>query len=326
MIKYKFTLLTLLFFATLTPLKAMCEKDLKEDTRQMHPHHFTIKESGLFAGFGLTEDESFVWIDDMENSSPSRKKVSLRGQHIEIEGTPKKHCIGSYDLESMKGIPCMAKAYALKRMQNCWECFERTGFNPAFYHVSRDQLSLQQQAYNLRPHCVYLASFQEEGALKVGLAYTPRLLGRWLEQGALAATVIQSFPDAYQARELEKRISETYHIPEGFSCEKKRLWLRSPFSLEKILTNLKNQKEKIISELQLLDPQTPICDLWSLYKIEVVDFETVEDRTFLQQKVQGRYLGLVGDALIYEHNSQKYMCGLKKHVGSSVIRILRTLK
>lgn len=291
----------------------------------MPSHRFTDKKNGLFAGFDLTEEESFVWIDDVENSVPSRKKVPLQGQFFEIEELQKKYCIGSYNLENMEGTPCPSKAYALKKAQNCKKCFEITGFNPAFYQVSRDQLSLQQQTYNLKPHCVYLASFQEEKALKVGLAYTPRLLGRWLEQGALAATVIQHFADAYQARELEERISKKCKIPEGFSCEKKRLWLKSPFRVDKVLTDLKDQKEKIISKLQLPDPQTKLCDLWSLYKIEGNDFQKFEDRTFIKQKIQGRCLGLVGDTLIYEHNSQKYMCGLKKHVGASVIKTLKTL-
>ena len=166
-----------------------------------------VKTSGVISGYGFeNKDEGpYIHVDGNEENEIYRTKVAIKGSKFFIKILENKVCTGPFNLLELKGIPCPKKASLDKTKPNsqCFECFTKTGFNPAFYNVDPKTLSPQQKAYNEQPHIVYLAFFGEE-KVKVGIANKKRYLNRWLEQGAILATIIGEFENAYDARKMEE--------------------------------------------------------------------------------------------------------------------------
>lgn len=111
------------------------------------------------------------------------------------------------------------------KVNNCGECYKKIGFNSSFYNSSC--ISPQQLEYNKTPYVVYLAYFSP-ACVKVGIASLKRSRLRLLEQGAKAAFILKTFPDAYQARELESKIAcGSFGILEGVTQKQKEVRLRT---------------------------------------------------------------------------------------------------
>ena len=83
-----------------------------------------------------------------------------------------RYCIGMYNLNTLSYLPCPnnCKLDFNSKMNNCGECYNKIGFNPAFYNTQK--ISPQQLEYNKLPHVVYLAYFP---------LFTLKLV--WLQKG-----------------------------------------------------------------------------------------------------------------------------------------------
>jgi hypothetical protein len=279
-----------------------------------------ITAKGRFAGYGFTPEGSYVLVDNLDGA-PSRQRVSLLGNQIEILIVRQKFCIGSYDLESMEGSPCPDRAAAEGGHQNCAKCFKKTGFNPAFYKFPKESLSPQQQKYNLNNHYVYLAYFNN-GVPKVGIAYKPRLFGRWLEQGALATTIVAECSDAYKARELEAQISAMFKLPEGYSSLEKNLWLQTPFDIAMAQKVLAAHRTAIMKGLKLDAGEAVVYDLTGHYSKKPINFKAVGVVSTKASKLVGTCIGIFGDNMYFETSTGLYVQSLKKLVGKSLITVI----
>ena len=157
----------------------------------------------LLAGFSFDANGPYLVLDDFKNSA--REFLYLSQFMGTISRLKERFCVGRCDLVSLQWDQCPqgARLTPKTRGNTCRACALSTGFNPAFYNTS--SISSQQSAYNRMPHIVYLAYFAP-GRIKVGIAQKRRQLKRLLEQGARAAFILQEFPDAYQARELNEEI------------------------------------------------------------------------------------------------------------------------
>jgi len=167
-------------------------------------------------------------LDAISSQPAIRQRVPVSQQYIHIKLLKKKYCTGRYDLAKGTSICCPDQKEVTGKQTQCDACSQTIVFNPAFYHFNTAQLPLQQQAYNLQPHNVYLAYFGKK-LIKVGIAHAERLPTRWLEQGARAAVVLEKMPDAYRARSLEELIHNTYNIPERITSLQKERYLALPY-------------------------------------------------------------------------------------------------
>lgn len=256
-------------------------------------------------------------LDDTANQPATRQWIPISRQYIHIKLLKKKYCTGRYDIATRTSICCPAQKEVIGKQTQCHACSQPKAFNPAFYRVSPDQLSLQQQAYNLQPHVVYLAYFGKQ-VIKVGIAHAKRIPTRWLEQGARAALVLQKMEDAYTARSLEERIHNMYNIPERMSSLQKERYLALPYHFTGASIELAACKEKMERGLDMTFAGHAIENLQPYYFPQgqpTILYQTPK----ISKEVMGYGMGLVGEILIYEQNSYFLTLPLKPLIGQAQV-------
>ena len=259
-------------------------------------------------------------VDDLDQMPARRYIFPIRQQEICLQQPATRYCTGTYDTAAKKYIPCPHRRLVKPPYQNCYPCFEAIGFNPAFYNVPQEQLSLRQQAYNREPHCTYLAYFGP-GIIKVGIARHARVQKRWLEQGARAAVVLQVTPDAYQARELEERISTALRIPERITNTQKKQLINIPYSFSQATAVLSQHVQAIKKALEPAAIPHPVQDLQAHY-FPAAQPPTLFDADRRKQPIAGRVVGMVGDLLVYESEDRFWMAALKGQLGQAFVHLL----
>lgn len=274
----------------------------------------------LLTGYTYHSEQGPCWqVDDLDQTPTQRYCVPIQQQTLSLQPLATRHCTGTYDAVSKKYIPCPYRRQVNAPYQNCYSCFEGIGFNPAFYHVSQEQLSARQQAYNQEPHCTYLAYFGP-GVIKVGIARHARMQKRWLEQGARAAVVLQITPDAYQARELEERISNTFRIPERITSTQKKKLLSIPYNFSQAAATISQRVQNIIQVLKLKAVHQPVQDLQTHYFSESQP-SMLLDADQRKEPIAGRVVGMAGDLLVYESEDRFWMAALKGRLGQSFVQL-----
>lgn len=223
------------------------------------------------------------------------KKEYLNQQSVKIKKLPNRYCIGTYNLETLESAPCKGKCSipADSKINNCKSCYDTTGFNPAFYNATT--ISPQQKAYNATPHIVYLAYFSPT-CIKVGIASQKRAPLRLLEQGALAAFIIKTFPDAYQARALEEKISHSGHgIVEGVTTATKI----DMFCTQKYDPKIANETLQRYLKLLGLSPESSFIDLYPTYFYNNnYSFVHTDKSKAKSNEISGEAVGMLGDIVV----------------------------
>ncbi len=275
--------------------------------------------SSVYMGYGFTNEQPYVLIDDLSCKPTQRKKVFLhKNCVIEIQTIGNKFCLGQYQLMTQERIPCPNQASIELKKSNCYSCFQSVGFTPSFNRSSR--LSPQQQIYCQQPHLVYLAAFGA-GIIKVGTAFIPRTPERWLEQGAKAVAVVQEYKNAYDARDCEIAIRDGNKIKEGVRVKEKISALTKEWDFIKEQDQLSRLRREIQQRLQLEVQDLPIRDLTTRYGIDFpIDGIANGDEGSSCEK--GKFIGLIGELLILEsENRCRYFRNIKNFVGSSSWRV-----
>lgn len=274
----------------------------------------------LLTGYTYHRDQGPCWqVDDLDQTPTRRYIFPIKQQEICLQVLTTRYCTGTYDAATKKYIPCPHQRQVKPSYQNCYPCFEAIGFNPAFYHMPKEELSLRQQAYNQEAHCTYLAYFGP-GIIKVGIARHARVQKRWLEQGARAAVVLQITPDAYQARELEERVSTTFRIPERITRSQKKQLLNFPYSFSQAAASLSQRVQAIKKTLEPAAVPHPVQDLQAHY-FSAVQPPTLLDADRRKQPIVGQVVGMVGDLLVYKSEDRFWMAALKGRLGQAFVQL-----
>lgn len=275
----------------------------------------------LFTGYTYHPEQGPCWqVDDLAYTPAQRHIFPVRQQLLRLQPLATRYCTGTYGEASKKHIPCPHQRQVKVPYQNCYPCFEAIGFNPAFYNVPQEQLSLRQQVYNEEPHATYLAYFGP-GIVKVGITRHTRVRQRWLEQGARAAVVLQVAPNAYQARELEARISTDFRIPERITGAQKKGLLNVPYSFSQATATLSQRSQVITKDLGLETPTHLVQDLQAHYFLDTQP-QTLLDADRRKQPIAGPVMGMVGDLLIYRSEERFWMASLKRQLGRAYVQLL----
>ena len=222
-------------------------------------------------------------------------KQYLNGQMINLTKSGPRYCVGIYNLVDFSSSPCPYKTSLDPRskINHCSDCYRNIGFNPSYYNAT--QISPQQLAYNETPHIVYLAYFSPT-CVKVGTASLKRSNLRLLEQGAKAAFILKTFPNAYQARKLEEKIVNSgFGILEGVTEKQKADILCSdrydPAKASSVLTEF--------LKLLKITPESSFLNLYPNYFYGTEVTLTYPDKTKLfSDRLVGEAVGMVGDMVI----------------------------
>ena len=273
----------------------------------------------VLSGYGFNADGPYLLIDEIDGKLATRVHRNIIGCDFTIRPLPSRFCIGSYDLRTFHAIPCPhISSMTHKKGNVCFDCSKSNSFNPSFYNVPVSSLSLKQQEYNLRPHHVYLALFDEHH-IKVGISQKNRILTRWLEQGARVATVIFECDNAYLAREIEEKISKELRLAETLRNDQKRQYLKHHTDFEKASAILDELIPKIsaLFEQQITHQAPTRLDEYYLQN-NSIRTNIIDISNELPESISGRGIGLIGDTLIVENEHQQFMFSLKKIIGQQI--------
>ena len=274
----------------------------------------------LLTGYTYHWDQGPCWqVDDLDQTPTRRYIFPIKQQEICLQVLTTRYCTGTYDTVNKKYIPCPYQRQVKAPYQNCYSCFEAIGFNPAFYNVPQDQLSKRQQAYNQEPHCTYLAYFGP-GIMKVGIARHARVQRRWLEQGARAAMIVKVTPDAYQARELEERISTTFRIPERITSAQKKKLIDIPYRFSQAARSLSERSQAIAKELGTVGNAPLAQDLQAHY-FSGPQPSILLDADRRRQPIAGQVVSMMGDLLVYKAEGRFWVAALKGRLGQALVQL-----
>jgi len=273
----------------------------------------------VLSGYGFNAEGPYFVIDEIDGKLVNRIYQHIIGHNFTIRPLSSKFCIGSYDLKTFHSVPCPHISSMTNKKGNvCFDCSKSNSFNPSFYNVPVSSLSLKQQEYNLRPHHVYLALFDEH-QVKVGISQKKRHLTRWLEQGARMATVIFECENAYLAREIEEKIAKELRLAETIRSDLKRRYLKNRTDFEKASATLEGLMASIsvLFERQITCQPPAKLDKYYLQN-NVIQTNIIDLSNDLPESISGKGIGLIGDTLIVENEQQQFMFSLKKIIGQQI--------
>lgn len=272
----------------------------------------TLKVNLIFSGYSCDQIGPYLYFYD--NDLGEYKKEYLNKTSFTVEKLSQRYCIGAYDLSKLAYLPCphKAKLDLNSKINNCTECYNKIGFNPAFYNAQK--ISPQQLEYNKNPHVVYLAYFSPL-CIKVGIASQKRMPKRLLEQGARSAFVLKTFPNAYLARELEAKLcGGGYGILERLTSDQKLTII-----CEKEYNS--NLARKTLADFLMtinITPESDFLEFDSKYfygnNYDLSDLEKVKNPEFLS----GEAIGMIGDVIILNQQEMLIATSVKKFISYEV--------
>ena len=241
-------------------------------------------------------------------------KQYLNKECLNIRKLDRRYCIGLYDLSALsyKSCPYKNKLELGSKINNCSDCYSKIGFNPAFYNTKK--ISPQQLEYNKKNHVVYLAYFSPSH-IKVGIASEKRAELRLFEQGARAAFILKTLPNAYLARELEHKICHgEYGVLERLLSEQKtNIFCNTKYDSEVALKTL-NETLKSID----IPPESSFLEFDSKYfNGNIYDFENLENIKS-PEYLSGETVGMIGDAVMLKQNDTFFLVSIKKFISYEI--------
>lgn len=282
--------------------------------------HDLVEGTFLFTRVSYDPDSNSPYLRIM-NSKGEFQLIQPQGDFTLSFDTNVKRCIGWYDLATKQCHRCPGDRQIDDKYEQCPECQQKTGFNPAFYNTT--DISQQQTELNKQPHILYLAYFSPD-VVKVGISYAERKLARLLEQGARNAAILETFPSANIARQYEAKIARLPGLCESVQLRKKAAILANEHYDSALAEQILRQTIKQITEQLGVDfDNNELLDLSPhMFAIESIDNDLTE---ITEPMIAGYFVGLVGSMLVMQQNDRFIFLPLKKYIGYDM-NISRTVE
>ncbi|MBR2734560.1 MAG: DUF2797 domain-containing protein [Clostridia bacterium] len=268
----------------------------------------------ILSGYSFNELGPYLVFCDMEKGE--YQNFSFENKNLNIIRKPERFCVGTYDLNSCSHKPCSHKTKIdlTSKINNCSECFRKIGFNPAFYNAK--SISAKQLRYNELEHCVYMAYFSNSH-IKIGIASKKRVYLRLLEQGARAAYILKTFPNAYLARDLEASLCYgDFGLLEKLSSnQKSNILCDVSYDEKEAFTNLNKMLKNIgiipESEFLNLNPRY-------FYNHNPENFSDYISYIKDTDHISGKTVGMVGNIIILKQNSDFFAVSIKSFISHKI--------
>ena len=262
---------------------------------------------------------------DSEHNAPYLRLMNEAGEFLYARpggqctlefNTHHKRCIGWYDMRAGNCHSCPAEREVDDKYEQCPECQQKTGFNPAFYNTT--ELSQQQAELNAKPHILYLAYFAPH-VIKVGITYAARNLARLLEQGARSAVILETFPSANIARQYEAQIARLPGMCESVQLRKKiNLLTEQRYDQTTARQSLEQAVQEITMRLNVSFEDCKYLEL-SRYMLDEPEFDSTTLSEISEPKISGEFVGMIGSLIIMRYGDRPVFLPLKKFSGRAVI-------
>ena len=158
--------------------------------------------------------------------------------------------------------------------------------------------------------------------IKVGISHAKRGNARLLEQGALSAIILDTFPTAHIARHYEERIAALPGIYETVQLSKKIAKFgdtHNPDSATAALIAVKTTAEDALKVSFTGSSAQHFTDLY--FPSEQLNLSNAYDCS-TDHTVSGKVIGIVGSVLICRQQDTPVFLPLKKYIGFRTTLIL----
>jgi len=233
-----------------------------------------------------------------EWESKTIRKIEILGREINVRFKKERHCIGYRDLKGEDRyffFSCL-KNFPIVKASQCEFCEEKD-------IVRRMEINPESLPEEIRKemHCLYLAYFSKE-LIKCGVALERNLENRLIEQGALAAVVLEKMKDGIEIRRREKEVASENKFKLSISAEEK----------EKIFSkgiNLEEEEKKFKEVLKKLGIEEEIISLKNAYNFRSFD------KCVKAQNIQGKIKFCIGEFLFFEKNAKLFFFNVSENRG-----------
>lgn len=220
-----------------------------------------------------------------------------------------KHCVGWYDIATHTNHVCETSSVVDKKYGSCYQCRQKTGFNPGFYYSN--EVSDKQREYNNSPHTVYVAFFGGE-LYKAGIMSDSRGLQRIYEQGAILYVIVGSYTDANAARKQEEGLI-AQGLKNSITKRQKQNYYKDLYRID--ATEAKSGFEEKLKAIGLEDSKVENNLEFFFYGIKPGDKIT----PITDQPVSGEIVGVIGSYLVIKNEGRLYGSWLNKFEGYEVV-------
>ena len=275
---------------------------------------------------------SVLFLRDIENDQDTVYKKSIElNQPFNLEVLDEKICIGhSIDKDNYY----LCSNVTNEKYNRCYTC-EQKDFEKCFLLCDASKpfgnCSNNPAAYQYcKSHMcsVYLAMVGNE--IKVGVSFTPRK--RWINQGADVAIEVFRAKNGFEARTLEKEISQSLGITQSIRKTLKAKKLN--FDLSKSITRFHELKDEVreylkkqnyvSQESSLLYKETKLASYYG--EISDLSSNPILNEVEKTKQILGKVVGVKGKLLVTRVNSSYYVTNLSKIIGRVLLFSEKPLK
>jgi hypothetical protein len=174
----------------------------------------------------------------------------------------------------------------------------------------------------LQPHYVYIAAFGSD-IVKVGMASKVRLFQRLTEQGARLVMVVALLPDAYKAREVEKKVQLTLSIPDKVT-NKRKIEALVAYNFETTSKILESLRKKVVNSGLTESPFPYLYNPHALYAADSLSVGSVNyvQLSAQQEVLTGYFYAMIGNFLFLELSDRSLtVVDVHKYLGSMLVSV-----
>lgn len=246
----------------------------------------------------------------IQSAGTKSTKKLVSGENISWLLSETKHCAG---YNSNGGyLACPSNNTVEPNYEMCASCDTKLGFRSAFFFGGPPNDLMKE--YLGSKHYVYLTFFQPN-ILKVGTAKHSRRLSRLIEQDALFAFFIAE-TNGFDIQKIEKHISQNYGLTEMVYSRQKFKHIGTKIDRElanqqltSVLDRFKN--DPAVHKFFIEELPITIDNIDNQNIVYPKDIEIVK----IENKVQGKFLGIRGKYLILEYEGQSIAISTKQITG-----------
>lgn len=155
-------------------------------------------------------------------------------------------------------------------------------------------------------HTLYLA---RSSGIKIGITRSIQQTTRWMDQGAVAARVLGSFPDRLQVGLAEEKIAAVMRDKTDW-----RKMLRNEISDEPFAPFVKTVREVLSTEVEFLHEDNAAEEFSFVYPVREYPLKVKSVKLDKQPEIGGTLLGIKGQYLIFAD----CVMNLRAHAGYEV--------
>ncbi len=87
-------------------------------------HSLSAHDQLLLSGYSCyPKEDPYLQVDDLATNSTTRHYIPVWSKKLGLKPLAARYCLGTYDMETQKHIPCPQKRQVKPQYESCYTCF-----------------------------------------------------------------------------------------------------------------------------------------------------------------------------------------------------------